>query len=75
MTAECPACTAAAANRWCGAYRSGCLECSARLISQSPAYHEAASSGSITPRYRDALQAAFGAAWKDGHERVKGWAA
>ena len=71
----CPACTEATTNPWCGAYRADCLECSARALSHSPAHHDAATAGAITPRYRDALQVVFGSEWKRGHERVKAWAA
>ena len=42
---------------------------------ENSAHHNAAKAGAITPRYRDALQLCFGAAWKEGHERVKAWAA
>ena len=72
---NCPACAEATVNPWCGHYRADCSECSARALSHSPAHHNAAKAGAITPRYRDALQLCFGAAWKEGHERVKAWAA
>ena len=70
----CQACESAKANRWCGAYHADCLECSARALSHSPAYHAAATADAMTPAYRDALQSVFGDAWKDGHARVKAWA-
>lgn len=69
----CPACQEAETNPSTGMYQSECLECSARALSHSPAYFDAARSNSITPAYRDALQAVFGDGWKAGHERVKFW--
>ena len=71
---DCPACTQARINSWCGMYRADCLDCSARALSQSPAYHDSAQADAITPRYRDALVATFGEGWKEGHEMVKQWA-
>ena len=70
----CNACTEARINRWCGMYRASCLDCSARALAQSPAYHDSAQADAITPRYRDALVATFGEGWKEGHEMVKQWA-
>ena len=70
----CPACTEALANRWCGMYHADCRECSARALSHSPMYFAADSADAMTPAYRDALQALFGADWIDGHAMVKRWA-
>lgn len=70
----CAACESAQTNRFCGMYRADCLECSARALSHSPAYHAAATADTMTPAYRDALQAVFGEEWKQGHVRVKRWA-
>lgn len=70
----CPACQEAERNPLTGMYQSGCLECSARALSHGPAYFDAARSDSMTPAYRDALQATFGENWRAGHEAVKAWA-
>ena len=70
----CTACESARTNRFCGMYRADCLECSARALSHSPAYHAAATANVLTAAYWDALQAVFGEGWKQGHAQVKRWA-
>ncbi len=73
---DCPACADASEHPLGGWYRlTDCRECGARWLARSPAYADAAAAGAITPRYRDALVARFGADWRAGHERVKAWAA
>lgn len=72
---NCPGCEAAAVNPRTRVFGlRSCDECHARFLAQSPQMAEAAAENAITPRYRDALQIVFGAAWKDGHARVKAWA-
>ena len=71
---DCPACMEWTRNRFSGAYRPDCDDCHARMLASSPAYWASAESESITPRYRDALIAYWGARWKDGHALVKRWA-
>lgn len=71
---SCPACATARENRLSGAYVLNCVACEARKLSRTPAYADAARANAITPRYRDALIATFGAEWQAGHEAVKGWA-
>lgn len=71
----CEACETARRNPLSGLYRSDCPECSARSLADSPFYHEAAQANAITPAYRDALRAFYGAAWRDWHQRVRAWAA
>ena len=71
----CEACETARRNPLSGLYHRDCLECSARALAGSPAYHAAAMADAITPDYRDALQAVYGEAWREWHQRVKAWAA
>lgn len=56
---SCYACTAFALNQQSAIYKSGCLDCKARSIANSPAYCEAARAGVMTPKYRAALDRAF----------------
>ena len=70
----CPACTEAQASRWCGAYRSDCLECTARALSHSPAFYESAQAKVMQPDYIAALRAVWADDWQAGHMRVKHWA-
>ena len=72
--APCPACTEAKANRWSGAYRADCKECSARALSHSPEFFKSHKYEKLTPAYRHAIEVTFGENWKAGHERVKAWA-
>ncbi|WP_395055206.1 hypothetical protein [Polaromonas sp.] len=70
----CAACQDFARNRHSGSYRTGCPDCTARHLSQSPAFAESAKNGSITQAYRAALDKAFGADWLTGHAEVKRFA-
>ena len=56
---SCYACTAFALDAQSTLYKSGCIECRARSIANSPAYCEAARAGVMTPKYRAALDRAF----------------
>ncbi len=60
---DCPACAEAE-----------CKSCAARDLARGPAFFEASLAGALTPTYRSALQAAFGADWLKGHDQVKYWA-
>jgi hypothetical protein len=71
---SCPACTEAKVNRWCGAYRADCIECSARALSHSPAYWESLRAGQPGYAYKEALVITFGDNWRAGHLMVKAWA-
>lgn len=71
---NCYACLSFAQNPLSGQYKSGCIDCSTRSIARSPAYFESQKAGSITPRYRAALERAFTGDWKAGHAAVKAWA-
>lgn len=70
----CEACHQAKTNPRTGMYQANCHECTARALANSPQYFDAMKAEAITPAYRSALQAAFGADWKQGHENVKQWA-
>lgn len=67
----CTACTAFERNHNSGAYCTACAECTARGLARSLRFFLAAKAAAITPDYRSALQAAFGADWQAGHARVK----
>ena len=71
---ECFACAIAKVNPRAARFDAGCSECSARALAGDPRFHAATQSNTITPAYRAALQAVFGAGWKEGHERIKEWA-
>ena len=70
----CLACTEARANAWSGAYRSDCLECSARALSHSPMRFETVKAGKMLPEYEAALRVEFGDDWAAWIPRVKAWA-
>jgi hypothetical protein len=65
----CPDCDRAESHPRTGRFSANCLRCAARALAQSPEFHEAATSGVQTPRYRAAL-ADCGVA----HESVREWA-
>lgn len=71
---KCPACDDFARNRLSGSYQTGCNNCTARHLSQSPAFAESAKNGNISQAYRAALDKAFGADWLAGHAEVKRFA-
>ena len=56
---SCYACAAFALNPQSTLYKSGCINCQARSIANSPAYCEATRAGVMTPKYRAALDRAF----------------
>lgn len=73
MTTACQPCTAASVDPRHGQYQAACLECKARSIANSPAFHDAQIAKNITPAYRAILDQAFGMDWESGHERAKVW--
>jgi len=70
----CDACAEAEQNPRTSRFHAGCRCCGARALAQGPQHFTARSSRTMTPAYRDALQALFGADWVDGHAHVKAWA-
>ncbi len=70
----CESCDRAATNPHTGWFNADCPECSARALAGGPDFFESKTGGRLTSTYRHALEAAFGEAWKAGHERVKAWA-
>lgn len=73
MNAGCPACANATTNRNSGIYKMQCEGCAARALAQSPEFHCAAKSGTMTPQYRMALSQFFPGREAEGHKRVKEW--
>ena len=71
---SCPACDDFARNRLTGSYRTGCKDCAARHLSQSPAFAESARNRNITQAYRKELDKLFGKDWLAGHAEVKRFA-
>jgi uncharacterized protein (DUF1697 family) len=72
---NCPACADARQHPLTsGQLRAGCDECTARLLSGGVVFAASLRERDITPKYRAALELAFGADWEAGHERVKRWA-
>jgi len=76
---SCSDCVHFAQNPNWGGYRAGCLECCARSIAQSPAFHDALmdrqkGANGFPPRYKEALQRAFRGDWQTFHVRVKHYA-
>lgn len=70
----CTYCDEAKKRPHVGMYNSWCRSCKARALCQSPTFHEAIQSNTITPAYRHALQVYWGEQWKAGHEETKAWA-
>jgi Ni,Fe-hydrogenase I small subunit len=70
---HCAFCEQAKVDPYCGLYRSACLGCATRqLAAASPAFHESAQSGRLTPEYQKALVSVFGEqAAAQGHQAVK----
>jgi hypothetical protein len=72
---NCEDCTAAMSNpRW-GGYHASCSECSARALARSPDSFKSMADGVMTVGYKKALRDVFGDDWRDGHKRVREWAA
>jgi hypothetical protein len=72
----CPSCTTAAANPLSGLYHSGCPECQARALAQSPGYHASLVLRRMAPEYAAALRAVAGdeVAARDAlHRKVREW--
>lgn len=69
--AKCKDCLQALAVKHWAIFNANCAGCKVRAIASGPAFFDAIKSNTITPRYRDELQASFGASWKAGHEAVK----
>ena len=73
----CPSCAAAESNPDSGLYHSGCPECQARALSQSPGYWASCAAMKFRPDYAEALRRIAGdkASDRDAlHRRVKAWA-
>ena len=72
----CNACTDAMTAPRSAEFTCGCSSCDARALAATGAHQESARVESITPAYRAALVALFGAEsaeWMAGHEAVKAW--
>lgn len=52
-------------------YQANCRGCKVRAVASGPSLFDALKSNTLTPRYRDELQANFGQNWKAAHEEVK----
>lgn len=75
----CPDCLRFAQDHNWHTYRASCLECQARSIAQSPAFHDALmdrqkGGNGFPPKYKEALQRAFRGDWQTFHIRVKHYA-
>lgn len=66
----CPNCTKAREVKHWAIYQADCHGCKVRAVASGPALFDAIKSNTITPRYRDELQANF-KDWKAAHEEVK----
>ncbi len=75
-TRPCEACASFARNRQTGSFQSGCIECDARHLSQSPVYEASAAAGALTETYKWALKNIVGEGgdWKALHAKVKAYA-
>ncbi|MDR0478309.1 MAG: hypothetical protein LBH31_00595 [Burkholderiaceae bacterium] len=71
---ECPSCRAAQDDPTTPLFHSGCLECQARMLANSPAFFQAKKAGYITSVYNAALVPVFGTEVIAGNKRVKDWA-
>ena len=72
----CTACTDAMTSPRSATFTPSCESCDARALAATGAHEESARVASITPAYRTALVALFGAEsaeWMAGHEAVKAW--
>lgn len=69
----CEPCSIAKVNARTGHYSANCRACKARALAQAPQFFESIAAEAITPAYRDSLQAAFGAGWKEAHAEVRAW--
>lgn len=67
----CESCAAAQLNPLSGLYHTGCLDCTARLLAQSPGFAASMAALKFRRDYLEALKAAWGAKWEDGHRLVK----
>ena len=66
----CHNCTQALTIKHWAIYQADCHGCKVRAVASGPALFDAIKSNTITPRYRDELQANF-KDWKAAHEEVK----
>lgn len=68
----CPNCTKAREEKHWAIYQADCHGCKVRAVASGPALFDSIKSNTITPHYRDVLQANFGSTgWKAAHEEVK----
>ena len=67
---SCHNCTQALTIKHWAIYQADCHGCKVRAVASGPALFDAIKSNTITPRYRDELQANF-KDWKAAHEEVK----
>lgn len=73
MTMQCRACSDAEHDPTMDVFRRGCMSCEARALASLGAHVESFERRCITPQYRAALEALFGARWQEGHALVKRW--
>ena len=67
---SCQNCTKAATIKHWAIFQADCHGCKVRAVASGPALFDAIKSNTLTPRYRDELQANF-KDWKAAHEEVK----
>jgi hypothetical protein len=70
----CLACDRATVQPFTVHFESGCKECGARSLAQSPAFFDSERSGTMTRPYRVGLGYVFGPDWQAGHAKVREWA-
>ena len=66
----CPYCESAKTIKHYALFQADCHGCKVRAVASGPTLFDAIKSNTITPRYRDELQANF-KDWKAAHEEVK----
>ena len=67
---SCPYCESAKTIKHYALFQADCHGCKVRAVASGPTLFDAIKSNTITPRYRDELQANF-KDWKAAHEEVK----
>ena len=67
---SCPYCESAKTIKHYALFQADCHGCKVRAVASGPALFDAIKSNTLTPRYRDELQANF-KDWKAAHEEVK----
>ncbi len=71
----CESCAKAEETGIPGFLDASCIDCTVRGLAGGLMYFNAAKAGKVTEPYRAALEKAFGAKWRNGHQLVKEYAA